>query len=425
VPLEEWAFFVITWKRARIMMDFDLEFPDLFAAGRRGLRNAARAFVQEHCPEYFDLLEKGGDSEAYFEPMLHANREESETTLFPHEQFLFGYVPPPLRPSSVTVRADDNGTVYVPRIGFFTTSRRLADQELELRHDSSSGRYALRLDQSPVSYRFSLPDMIEGTPIQVYPCKHPLFRRYFDHVPLELGKQTPQYDVTRVEEPTRRFRNDLEDGLKLIRRVDAVLYDSILASCRMVVLLDNPNVNSMAASSFLGAVFLSTLPENDPIFFAEDLLHQGGHNTFSAVTSNPFEHYTIPEHTEIREFTTLKADKRSLEDAVHGIYTLARMAIFFDKCLDEEVFIGKQKHELLGRFALCMQRYQMGLEPLGDERLYKQPGLDVFRRLERVFERIHAKRPTLAAYDLSNQAYVFRYERFRKLNPITEDAAIS
>src|SRR5262245_40376262 len=100
------------------MTDFDLDYRDLFEAGRRRFWDYARDIVRTECPEYFELLEKGGASDAYFEPFVHANVADS-STVFPHAQFLFGYVPAALRPRSVKVRTDDEGTVYVPRIGFF------------------------------------------------------------------------------------------------------------------------------------------------------------------------------------------------------------------------------------------------------------------------------------------------------------------
>jgi hypothetical protein len=102
-----------------------------------------------------------------------------------------------------------------------------------------------------------------------------------------------------------------------------------------------------------------------------------------------------------------------------------RMAQFFDACLERDAVTGALQHELLGRFALSMLRFEAGLESIDDARLYTPLAWEIHRRMIEIYEDIDARRGAmLRRYDLSNQPYVFDYREFCARNPRSAKAIV-
>src|SRR5215470_4905591 len=90
------------------------------ARGQDQFADVTRALVYKLAPIWFDLL-NFDDPEIFLEPLLFAYFSAQEPQM-PIEQLLFGYVRNDRRPPSISVRSDDGGVVYLPRVGYFATS---------------------------------------------------------------------------------------------------------------------------------------------------------------------------------------------------------------------------------------------------------------------------------------------------------------
>jgi len=319
---------------------------------------------------------------------------------------VFGYLPDGVKPESLQVWADANGIVYLPAIGCLHTPVR--GRMLLLKWHE--GQAELEEGGSTVPFELRPLETIPGTSLLLYPHDHPLFQKLF--------RRLPEGDPVAFEEPAERLKGALAKGFRIIKKVNPKHFEELNRECVQAVILENENINSMASLHIHGGVLFSTRAENDEIFFAEDIIHQGGHVNFNAVTVEPTRIFTIPGGTQICVFTTADHDKRSISTALHGNFTLARMCQFFDECLSMNLFSGRQEHELIGRFALAWDRFKYGLEIIDDKRLYTEDGFRIHQLLMDVYQDIFPRRQRLLEkQDLSNPPYVFRYALFREINP--------
>ena len=90
----------------------------------------------------------------------------------------------------------------------------------------------------------------------------------------------------------------------------------------------------------------------------------------------------------------------------------------FSACFDEAGFVGREKHELAGRLAFILRRFELDLRSLTVDGIFSNEGLMFLSRFTQVFLEIHARRrDLLVSCDTSNQSYNFCYRTFLELNP--------
>jgi HEXXH motif-containing protein len=384
----------------------DFTFEDQIAAGRSAFIERARLSFSRESPLCCAMLDRAERAAAYLEPFAHACFHVQAG--FPLEQFLVGYLPPPLRPARVAVRTDEQGAAYVPELGIYRTQRPHA--QLELRCDGRDPRRAPPLAAEGEDIPFAF-EAVGGGPLPcvVYPDRHPLFAPLFE--------RHSRYADTEVRETTTHHAPTLARAFALLRAVDPACHELLGGVCKLAVLLRNPAVYSFASEQILGGVFLSLPSHASVVALAEDLVHQAAHNAFFFIVDRPRRLFAIPPRTPLATVTG-EADDRSVHDALHGLYTLAKIDAFFARCLAAGALSAGERHELMGRFLLTLQRYRRSVELMSDERFYTPAGLEIFRALRASYERLEAAhRAELARYDVADQPYVFDYERFCRRNP--------
>ena len=383
----------------------DTFFDEMCAEGRIMVNQTLRAMVAKADPDLLTKIEASGGG-ALWEPLLFA-WFYNERPIVPLAQLAFGYLDEDHKPERLLVWADGNGVVSLPGIGCMTTS--VTNRMLQL--DWQDGKGSLSDDGSVVAFALQTLETVPGTSIKLYPHHHPLFQKLF--------RGLEEDDPVSVAEPTARLKGSLAKAMTIIKQVNQRHFDELNRECVRAVILENERINSMASLHIHGSVFFSTRAENDEVFFAEDIIHQGGHVNLNAITAEATKVFTIPPGTQVCVFTGMEDDKRTFSSAFHGNFTLTRMVQFFDECLTQNIFSGKQKHELIGRFALAWDRFQYGLEVIDDRRLYTEDGYHIHQQLMATFQEIYPRRhDLLAAQDLSNQPYVFEYAKYRELNSV-------
>jgi len=167
-------------------------------------------------------------------------------------------------------------------------------------------------------------------------------------------------------------------------------------------------------------LYFYVIGNNNIIYFIEELIHQGSHNYLYNVISNfnKKEYFKIDaDATLMRDLTKQDWDYRNLYGAFHGLFTVAQRAKYFDVLLSKNVFNGREKHELLGRFTDQFSRFKTGLELLDLDEVYTEKGKELYFELSSNCEKILKKYQKLTTeFDLSNRDLDFRYEDFCKLN---------
>jgi hypothetical protein len=109
---------------------FEDQFAEFLEAGikngQRQLGGIVKGMVKSLAPNVFDLLDVD-NQDVFLEPLLFAYLNENahsaaRNSQYPIEQILFGYITEERRPQHISVLSDNDGIVYVPLVGYFTTS---------------------------------------------------------------------------------------------------------------------------------------------------------------------------------------------------------------------------------------------------------------------------------------------------------------
>lgn len=376
--------------------------------GQRQLADHIRMRLREADPVFFQKLDSN-DDRIFLEPLLFAyfSSEKSEVGL---EQILFGYLSDDLKPKRIRVFADADGVICLPNIGYLMTDT--SSRQLALEWNEASRSFNIDDGDGCVNYHFKNIVCVGGTTIEVCQYDHPLLRGFYRD---DKGKQVP-VDVAKA---MPKHIEELNAAVDILRDHYGNYYSAVLKVIRKIVIFNNPNVNSFATVSAHGIAFLSASPDDDAVFFIEDLLHQCGHVIFSAATLQRSDYFAVSPDTPLGRFTQGEEENRTVYVTFHGVFTEAVMNQCLEICYETNLFSGKQRHELLGRFAFILKRFYRDLENLSHEEIFTEKGLRLYAKFAKVFEEIYMRRKNLlSAFDTSNQPYNFSYGKFRKLNPL-------
>jgi len=298
----------------------------------------------------------------------------------------------------------------LPKIGYFKTNRK--DKYLKLYKKETFGEYIFYDDYELVTYEFKDILNINDTNIEIYQYNISLLEKLF------VDKNNHILNVDIKNTVDKHFTH-LNNAFKILKIYYPMYYNRILKVTKGVVLFNGHGINSFATMSAHGIAFFNVTDDNyDEVFFIEDILHQCGHIVFSALTFEKQKYFVIDPNLPLSILNNYKEDNRSIYVVFHGIFTETAMNECLDICYDLNIFTGKQKHELLGRFAFILKRFDIDIKNLNNVKIYKKEGLNLFVTFMNVFERIYRKRfPEFAYIDITNQPYNFDYRKYLKLNP--------
>lgn len=379
--------------------------------GQSQLVNIIKTLLYRSNPHLFELVDFY-NNEIFLEPLLFAyfNAKEPQVTL---EQILFGFIEDNLRPDTIKVYTDENGVIYLPNIGYFKTN--LTDQDLLLVWNKYSKTFDLRDENNYISYDFNGIIRVEGTSIEICQYNHPLLKRFYTD---EEGNVV-NIEVTNI---THKHIQHLNTAFEIIKKYYPDNYENILTVMKKIVIFKGERPNSFATLSAHGTAFLNAIDNDDEVFFIEDLVHQCGHVIFTALTLEKQEYFKVDPDTPLKIFTNLEQETRTIYVTFHGVFTEAVMNKCLNFCYENNVFSGKQKHELLGRLTFILERFKLDIDNLNHSIIFTEKGLLLFNNLKSILEDIYQKRQNLIyMFDLSNQLYNFSYEKFLIANSKKEN----
>jgi HEXXH motif-containing protein len=362
-------------------------------------------------PELFARLRRS-DDRTFLEPLLFAYLTGADEVLAPEQLVLSSLEHG--ETMTVPVVANERGVVSVPGIGDWSTDR--ANARLQLRWAGNGRVSSLASTDGPVVSQFEPPVWIMGRDIDVCRYPHPLLTRlYVDDDGLVV---TPE-----VSEVIARHASQLARAFTILSEVFEEYAAIVRAVTRRVMLFHGPAPNSFASLAAHGMVFLNTRPEDDEVFFVEDLLHQCGHVVFNAATPDQQRLFSIDPNTPIGAHTGVDDDTRSIYVLLHGVFTEAAMVDGMDRCLEADVFPSRQRHELQGRLAYALRRFAADLRYLLSAGVLAREGAALVAALVATYEDVSQRRRDLATLRLSNQPYAFGYGEFVLLNPLPDRVA--
>jgi hypothetical protein len=388
--------------------------------GTGAIADTMKALLYSQGPELFAVLDFERD-DIFLEPLLfayfnHANRDQCATL----PQLLFGYLDSAARPARVPVVSAGNGVIYVPQIGYFKTA--IPNTRLDLVCDN--GVFHLEHNGKKVASSFEERLMVADGRLEVYRYNHPLFAPYY--VPYNrYVKDLPPVEVN-VDDAVKRHLPGLMRALGIIKQYCPRFYNEILTTNRSVTLFHHPAVNCFVTLAIHGAIFLTTIDDNDEVFFVEELMHQCSHNAFNAVLFDKASYFKIDvEHEILGEHLNKKNETRSLYSAIHGLYTVVKRYEGFDVLYAEDIFKGRQKHEFLGRIGDLKKRLHTGLDDLNFDKVYTPKGFEMFQLMRQTGDDTVKHLQALdGVFNFSNQPEEFSYAKFAELNPWERFGAI-
>lgn len=344
------------------------------------------------CKENAVLVEKTDlDNDGIFlEPMLFSYFNSKKENKFSNElleEILQGYF---INTESYKVKHsfNKNGIAYIPQVGYF-------------KEETSSIEPILKIDDFEILKEI-----------------HPTQERYFREVYKgHIINENPPYNSVWQEN-----YKELEKAILIIKEHLPEFYDELVFANRKIYLHNNHKVLNFTTIQTLGMLYFYVLGKNNLIYFIEELIHQGSHNFLYYVVHNRKDYFKIDvDNLTMRDFTKQEWDYRNIYGAYHGLYTVAKRVECFDILLSNDVFSGREKHELLGRLTDQFSRFRTGLELLNFDEVFTKKGLDFYFEYDtKCLNILNKYRILPSVFDLSDRDLDFRYNDFCRLNPIEE-----
>ncbi len=374
---------------------------DTIPVGNRMFANDVRRFVYAHNNEYYQLV-NFEDDEVFLDSLLISCflNEKKETTL---DQILFKHLP---EERLKEVKADDKGRVYVPGLGYFLTS--YPHETLWIKAESPS--YALYKAEERIDFKFIPVKYIPETSIEIAPFKLPYSNELFN----EINPKNPEIEV---EEITKQHEDKVVTAFRMLKEHFPEFYQWLMLSMKKIQVFKNPEIWSFAAVRLYGNSYLSAHEKRSVLFFLEDILHQCAHNLFFAVTYfERKELFNISPEENLDSFAQ-NGDHRDIYGVFHGLFTQSCISIFFDTCLEKNLFTGKEKLEVIGRLSDNMKRWTKMIELFSQEGIFTEMGEQFYFEFKRIYEEMHQKYHKLIYdFDTSNQPYIFCFDKFYEAN---------
>jgi len=192
-------------------------------------------------------------------------------------------------------------------------------------------------------------------------------------------------------------------------------YQQISYSNKSVFFHTNNKVINFVTKSFQGFLSFWVADEVTELYFIEEFLHQGAHNYLNLYlhrTELFFKHN--PEEIPMSKISVNRADYRSFMSAFHGLYTVAVRLIGFRQLLESNIYKGRLKHELLGRYADELARIRdLGIYNIDTKKLLTPKGEKLYKSLVKVGRSYYNKDEyLLTLFDMSDRDIDFYYSQF-------------
>lgn len=382
--------------RVTIDPEIDLGVETWRDEGRGLLLRTLRRTLMHDGPAWAEAI----DDDALLDPLLVTTLQHPDVGL-DLRQCLWGLVPPDHRPSSLLVRAFEDGRVVLPGLG-------------TLRGPQPYGRVTLctigdetRLREYPNARLEPLP-RTEG--LCIYPFRHPWLRPHLDG-------RSRCYADSRVAEPTRHNLGSLTEALQLLAMTCSRQHAALCRDVRLVVVVRHPELVARAPTSLLGAMLLGVRGHESPVFFVEELAARGAAAALVAAVAG--DSTVLVGSPDVPAMLTEDEDgPRSLGDALIHCYGRVHAITALESLLAHPPVRGHLRHEVLGRLAFSLMRLEIGLRSLGHPELVSARGSRLHLRLVRAHDRLERRLGWVRqGLDVSDQPPVFDYRRFLTSNP--------
>ena len=386
--------------------------------GKAKLIDNIKILLYKEDNKIFDTINFEDDA-IYLEPLFFSFFKDKISYIKDFNLIIFGYGTN--QKSSIKVESDKYGRIYLPNIGWLITNEKLKEFEL-----SKTENIQLIDEKGVCNFEYEPLLFIQDTNIEVLKYHIPLLDQfYFDE---HLNKINVE-----IEEITKHQMSHLTQAFHLINKYVPNHFELIESVTKKVVVfnVDDNLRNSFASLSAQGIAFFNACQKDyNEVFFIDDIAHQTGHIIFNAMIYDIEEFLNVKPNYVVQE---LKNDEgqvvetRDIHVVFHALYTYYTTFICLDAMLENNVFLGKQKHETIGRIAFYINKCYSDLlvidNPINSEikssEYFTEKGLQIYNELKNKWKEMYKKWFEVTKhFDMSNQPYNFTYSNFVELNPL-------
>lgn len=382
----------------------DAEIMDFIAqrarAGQAELAQTVRMLVQRRAPLCFDCLNQRADK-IFLQPATFAWLTTRRTDINPYQVF-FAALPLDQRPSRLSVAANGRGRAHLPGHGYVAGLVPNATAWIDYRQaDGAFFAQGRKLRFEPAHYLGSRPMEFTCEPDTIV---QPIFCWNGTEVACDTVEAEPAQTLCAA-------------ALERLAHSQSKIYSLLRITNRRIHIYRSSELNSFASLSAHGAAFLNVPDNPSEVFFLDDFAHQGGHGVFNAATLDNGRYLRCDANTSLHDLGVDPADTRSVYAAFHGLFTYSMILSVLGTYLLSDDPQGRIGHELRGRIAFYLLKFRIDLQNLAQPRLFKADGEYLYQGFlacyEKVLRECHRE---VQGLDLSNQGYVFDYDRFALLH---------
>ena len=376
---------------------------DNFDACLIDVEQTLKSLLYKRHPSIFDRIDFEDDS-LFSEPLLYSYLTQNDNKWL--DSIILGYEYDRVR--SISIFTNAQGIAYLPQIGYFETP--YLRTELVLNNDLLDYKvYKINGEIAEFSY-YPLTFLSEG--FELVTAQHPLWERLY------IDAQDIQTDVNVMDRYAINQSSFFNSAIDIIKFYTPDYFKLIKSNVKKVLLF-NGDANCFASMSAHNMIFLNIYKTNNPIFYLDHILHEGSHVVFNTLTFKTKQNlFTVKFNSNLSELTGNVHDSGELYGQFHGLFTQSHINYGLAKYYRAKIFNGEESHELLGRLASNLTRFRSGVDVFNQPSKYNSEGrkwYDFF--CERFAQLYNENMNTISHFDLSNQPYVFNYEKFKQLNP--------
>ena len=364
---------------------------------QRKLSDILRAALFQNDALLFDLIEFDDDF-IFLEPSLfcfflsHVDNK-SKIQL---EQILFGYIKDEMRPNKLIIKSDIFGIVNLPNLGY-----------LKIVPNTLIKKPSKFIEQNLISNTFA-------TNSKIRLCLHPT-----DHF---SNQSNGVFFDEPIELSLNNHINELNLAVVFFQKKMINFWNLIISCTREFVVFSSPNFNSFAGIQNHGTAYFNVeKTKKSVVFFIDDIAHQCGHIIFNAITLDTESYLKVNKDFPLKNYTSNPQELRGVYGAFHGLFTYTTIlfslnTFLSDKSNSDEVLI----HEALGRIGFYLSKFKHDLKIMNNSDILTEKGLEFRKQFEDSFWIIYDKwHKSISKFDYSNQPYIFQYQIFVALNPIS------
>ncbi|MFT6947465.1 MAG: hypothetical protein ACJARP_001890 [Vicingaceae bacterium] len=397
------------------------ELPQMIQEGQLALIENIKLLLYKNNPNIFDVIDFNNDV-IYQEPLLFAyfNQEINDALLL--DSILFGYIDFEKRPNQIQAKSDQYGRIYLPKIGWFSTS--VENQIIDLVSDKN-GHYSLKKNNKRVNFKFEPIKYIANSSIElaIYPIQ--ILDKYYYNSNRELIKVD-------IESITKIQRENLEAALLTIRNTAPHYYSILNNIIKKIVIfkVDATLRNSFAHIGAHGTGFFNAFQdEYNEVFFIDDIAHQCGHVIFNTLIFEPNRLLKVSSETIVK---TIQLENNEVENTnifvlFHALFTYYVTFICLDSYLSIDSINSEKRHEALGRLKFYVGKCYQDLILIDEsiesstnaKKMFNDKGLLIFNEIKKTWKLIVNKwQPEIKDFDMSNQPYNFSFLNLLEKNPL-------